>query len=864
VPADEDDDRPSSSEVVHILRQAPHRDLLTGPVGAFGHVRRVLRVRPREAPRSANARTRLRIWHKLAAIGLAFLFPVVIITSLLVVESGERARVAQDELRGLDYLRSAGALLFDLCAHERLSRQVLARERPQDELRASVSRIDGDLADLQAVDARVARHLRTATAKLNTTATVSSLAQTWHDWASIQPGGVQFMISQVRALIGYVGLTSSLVIDPEGGTYHVADALVRQVPDLIDGLTQLAASMDQMFADGAVDRARAASMVAVLVQDAEALQNDLETASGDWTDRAAWSADARDGLQRSTRRAVTTLQLVTMWDFVQRSDLPRDRAAYARLVAAAVDATVQLWAVMHQQERRLLDSRRAEDTRRSLTTLGSVLATLAVTALLTGWLARRIATDVGVVARAASGLACGDLTRRARVRSRDEVGALAGAFNEMAGQLERSQRVLRAERDFVGAVLDVASSLVLVLDRDGRVVRFNRACEATTGYRFADVDGATFWDVFLAPEEIDSARRAFLDMLAGDFPHSFENSWITRDGSVRQIAWSIGALHGDGGEVSHVIATGIDVTERRVAGLELREAQERFRKAFVNASIGMCLVSVEGRFIQVNPAFCAMLGHPAGGLVGRVFAEVTHPDDLSGNLLAVRQMLAGELATYRTEKRYLHAGGYVIWGRVASSLVYDENGDPLYFVTQIEDVTARRAAEEQLIHQAMHDSLTGLPNRMLFMDRLRRTLSEQERSILTAVLFIDLDGFKAINDSLGHGVGDQVLQEIAGRLEGCLRPSDTVARLGGDEFVVLCPDLPGPASAGEIAQRLALAVDMPISVGGHTTTVTASIGVAVASGPLADPEKLVRDADSAMYHAKTRGQIWCEVFLDPL
>jgi diguanylate cyclase (GGDEF)-like protein/PAS domain S-box-containing protein len=806
-----------------------------------------------------RVRGRIQIWHKLAAIGLAFVFPVVVTVSLLMVENSQRTRVAEDELRGLDYLQSAGALLFDLCSHERLSVRVRASGRPLGDLQASVARVNGDLAALQAVDARVARRLRTATADFSTSATVSVLVQTWHDWAATQPGGAQFMISQVRALISHVGLTSNLVIDSEVGTYHVADALVEQVPDLVDGLTQLGASMDEMLASGTVDLARAASMMAVLAQHAEALQNDLDTAFGDWTDRAKWPAAGPEALRRSAHQTVTTLAPVTTWDVVQRSEARPDRAAYAGLVTAAVDAIADLWTAMYQQERRLLEARRADDTQRWTATLGAVLTALLATALLTGWLSRRIATDVGLVAGAAAGLASGDLTRRARVRSRDEIGALAHAFNDMAGQLERSQRVLRAERDFVDAVLDVAGSLVLVLDRQGRIVRFNRACEATTGYRLAEVEGTAFWESFLAPEDVDGARKEFAEMLVADLPHSFENTWIVRDGSVRQIAWSNAALLDERGEVSHVIATGIDITARRAAEVELREAQERFQKAFDNASIGMCLLSIEGRFIQVNPAFCAMLGYSDGELTGRSIADVTHPDDLSGNVAALNRMLAGELATYRTEKRYLHTDGRVIWALLASSLVRDESGGPLYFVTQIEDITARRAAEEQLVHQAMHDPLTGLPNRVLFMDRLRLALAQRERPILTGVIFVDLDGFKAINDSLGHDVGDQVLRVVASRLQGCLRPLDTVARLGGDEFVVLCPDLPARWHADEIAQRLALAVDAPIRVGGHTAAVTASIGIAVASGPRSDPEKLIRDADSAMYHAKIRGKNRCVV-----
>jgi diguanylate cyclase (GGDEF)-like protein len=195
-------------------------------------------------------------------------------------------------------------------------------------------------------------------------------------------------------------------------------------------------------------------------------------------------------------------------------------------------------------------------------------------------------------------------------------------------------------------------------------------------------------------------------------------------------------------------------------------------------------------------------------------------------------------------------------------------GRPGYAVAQVQDITDRRAAEEQLVHQATHDPLTGLPNRALLMDRLQMELSRErpERGPGTAAVFVDLDGFKAVNDGLGHDVADQVLVEVARRFRQQVRPADTVARLGGDEFVIMCRDAVRgePGNAVELAERLGLALTRPIIIDATEVTVTASIGVAYATGAHATAEGLIRDADTAMYRAKARGKNRYDVFDETL
>src|SRR5215208_1583415 len=224
----------------------------------------------------------------------------------------------------------------------------------------------------------------------------------------------------------------------------------------------------------------------------------------------------------------------------------------------------------------------------------------------------------------------------------------------------------------------------------------------------------------------------------------------------------------------------------------LRESEERFRSAFDNATIGMGVVALDGRWLQVNRSLCDIVGYDERELLQSEVRQVTHRDDLVALEEQMQRFTAGAISSHQAELRYCHKSGKEVWAHLGMSLVRDGEARPLHLIFQIQDITDRKRAEEQLLHDAFHDALTGLPNRALFMDHVKMAIQRSRRSgdRLFAALFLDLDRFKIINDSLGHMVGDQLLVGIAHRLEACLRPGDTVARLGGDEFTILLADLP--------------------------------------------------------------------------
>jgi diguanylate cyclase (GGDEF)-like protein/PAS domain S-box-containing protein len=303
------------------------------------------------------------------------------------------------------------------------------------------------------------------------------------------------------------------------------------------------------------------------------------------------------------------------------------------------------------------------------------------------------------------------------------------------------------------------------------------------------------------------------------------------------------------------------IAEQERISKALKESEEHFRNAFDHAA-GMALVTPDGHWLQVNDSLCEMLGYTEKELLVGSFRAITHPEDLGAALVNLHQLLAGEITSFQMEKRYLHKRGYAVWVLLSASLIWGEDEQPRHLIFQIQNVSDRKQAEDQIRHAAFHDALTGLPNRTLLADRLSLAIERAHRSpdYKYSILFVDLDRFKIVNDSLGHDMGDKLLVELARRLSGCLRQVDTVARLGGDEFAILLDSIASPMDAPEVAARIQSALMEPFDLDGQPFVTTASIGIAHSSELYERPEDILRDADTAMYRAKANGKARYEVF----
>ena len=287
---------------------------------------------------------------------------------------------------------------------------------------------------------------------------------------------------------------------------------------------------------------------------------------------------------------------------------------------------------------------------------------------------------------------------------------------------------------------------------------------------------------------------------------------------------------------------------------QLQRSEQRFHSAFHNAAIGMALLSTDGRLLQANPALCALLGRTHAELAGRHFAELVHGND--AQRLPWQHGAVADGAAVSLELRALHAAGHEVWLSIHTGVFADGGDGAPCLILQAQDISARRSAETKLQHIAFHDSLTGLANRARFREALAhaiaRTHADPARAF--AVMFLDFDRFKLINDTLGHSVGDQFLVAATQRIVQHVRPSDLVGRLGGDEFAILVEPVESEAVTIALAERLQAALCEPYRVGGIEVNSSASIGITLSTVGYQTPDEVLRDADIAMYRAKSNGR----------
>ncbi len=299
-----------------------------------------------------------------------------------------------------------------------------------------------------------------------------------------------------------------------------------------------------------------------------------------------------------------------------------------------------------------------------------------------------------------------------------------------------------------------------------------------------------------------------------------------------------------------------DITERKIHEDVLRESEERFHSVFEAAAIGMAIVDIDGRFVQVNKALCQLVGYTSDELLKKTFIDITHPDDLQTDLGYVKQLLDGTLSNYQLEKRYFHKDGHIIWILLTGSVVHDTNQNVKYFIAQIMDITQQKYLIAKLEQYANQDSLTGLNNRRYFIEQVELEFERARRMKYNiAILMVDIDYFKKVNDMNGHKIGDLVLQHFSTLLQQDLRSTDLVGRIGGEEFAIVLPNVL-EKNALEAAEKLRSLIEKsPFEMpSGQKINYTVSIGVYISNAMNTTVEECLNEADKALYQAKNSGR----------
>lgn len=320
-------------------------------------------------------------------------------------------------------------------------------------------------------------------------------------------------------------------------------------------------------------------------------------------------------------------------------------------------------------------------------------------------------------------------------------------------------------------------------------------------------------------------------------------------------------MKGESGDITGYLAIRIDVTKRKRIEEELRRDERLLNTMFEKANAGICLVGANGKFLRVNPRMEEITGLAESELLATDVISVAHEEDSALSADFIEQAKIGALNDAVFEKRYRQKNGEISYAQVSYSAIRDENAQVSYFVAYVQDIAELKEREFVASYRASHDTLTGLPNRTLLSDRLDMALARSARlSTMGVVMFIDLDGFKCVNDTYGHETGDNLLLQVASRIKAAVRDSDTVARVGGDEFVVIIDGIATSNDGLAVGRKILQGLSGDFSVGDSTLNIGASIGMSIFPKNSMDPMELQRMADEAMYRVKKNGKNRCEYY----
>ncbi|PXW96598.1 PAS domain S-box-containing protein/diguanylate cyclase (GGDEF)-like protein [Sphaerotilus hippei] len=780
---------------------------------------------------------RLGVGRKLMLIYLLDLCSVFYVAGMLIDEKFIAIDFARDELAGSAYVSTVARSLLDV------SRAPLEAMRSMPSVAA-----DRTAMAVQALELAEQEHGQGMQSAELSRAYIAALQRLGRDGGEVlAPASLSEVRQHGQALLTRVVNQSKLILDPDLDSYYTMSVAVLRLPELLEVVNGLGLGLSLAESRPAAGQARYLMLDGRLGAVLTALRSDFQEAyaAGGPTLRAALMPSEKALLDavEGFRRAAADTAAAPGPDRAVHQERLRQHQVFV------FDALQLAWERSSIELDTLLRQRIDAHYRRMALHLGTALALMLGILAVVSFVAQQIARPLRRLAAVADEVRhSGDLTRRVDWRSSDEIGRLIDAFHDMLGQLDlereqlqelaASQRAVEAQR----RLLEALPMPLFVTAIPGHEV-LHASVPAQQWLAGCEVDP---WASHLSV----AARTRFFQQLADQGQvDEFEVHWqALRTGTP---AWAVLSARRIRFEGRDAVLTALAPVNH------LKQMEQRlalWAKVFETSSEGICILDDRQRIVTANRALMRQTGHELSDLNGQMPVILLGDEEVArwpaiDQAVRRRGTWRGELLLRRRD-----GSAYPAWMLI--SAVRDDPGQLTHMVCTSIDITERRQAEQRIRYLAEHDSLTGLPNRMLCTERLRLALQLAERDgQRVAVLFIDLDRFKTINDTLGHHTGDGLLRSVAQRLSGAVRPGDTVSRLGGDEFVVVLPQIHEVLEVSQLVeQRLIPQVRAAHEVDSNELHVSCSVGIAMFPDDSRDIDELMRQADLAMYQAKSEGR----------
>ena len=784
---------------------------------------------------------------KFTLLWLVSLTAIAVVVYSLLVNLERIIQPSQRQLEGLALIKPISRTVQSIQLHRGISAALLGGNEAMRDKRAAQERNAAEV--FAALERQLPPNLAAGKEFQNIKANWTQLRKDEPKWTAIESFAAHTrLIEQLRVFEVSVADNYLLTLDTEVASSYLIETALNQLPHTLEHLGQLRAYGIGILAEKRITEDRKIELKIMMSK----LDDNLKSLNVNLEKTGHYNPAARDSLRATYQDIVNSAQQITG---IVTSDILTGRFSmppedFLDTATAAIDRSyVQMHDSLLPMAETLIKARIARAKQELLASVGLSLLVFMLVVYLSISIYYAIVSNIQSLVRALRAFAGGDMHVRAKLHTHDELRQIGESFNKMAEDFSALLAVHKEDEARLRATIETALDAVVQMDAEGIIIGWNNQAEKIFGWTREEAIGRALHETIIPPQFREAHVQGLERFLAsGEGPllnSRIEMSGLHRDDHEFPVELSITAVKTAGKyEFNGFIH---DITKRKQTEEELRLRAQMLD----SASDTIFVLDLDGNFVYLNEAAWKSRGYTLNEMMGINLHALDTPE--YAKIIETRFRELMEKGQCIFESAHRRKDGSVMPVEISSRLI--ETGGRKLLLSVIRDITERKQAEEKMLHLAHYDALTGLPNRTLFHDRLEQEIKKAHRAGLKmALLFIDLDRFKEVNDTLGHRMGDLMLVETARRIGGCVRETDTVARLGGDEFIIILSELDDASSIERVAENILQKLAEPFQLGNEVAHVSASIGITLYPNDATGIEDLLKDADQAMYAAKNAGR----------